>query len=242
MWSLRFQALTIVVEFVADSEAVVPGLVAILGSYPRSDRAPVLTYSIHQNPSNDSEATATAPTHKILRNGDVVDEAARRIDVPSILERDLFQQCIAHATDCVVLHGAAIAFDEVALVMAGPSGSGKSTLTRALLAEGAEYLSDECVAIRADGQVLGLGPPHLSRSAPGRRSAHTNWFAAAAPMGRRDRGPGARHLAAPGSYRNARARSQAGAPGPHLARPGYRGNTHVGRLGPGAGATVAVCL
>ena len=53
-----------------------------------------------------------------------------------------------------VFHAAGLAWGENGLVLAGVSGAGKSTLTSRLLALGADFLSDELVALSPDGGVM----------------------------------------------------------------------------------------
>ena len=149
MWSRAFRALTITVEVQLDAEVLVPAIVALTGSYPTSSAPPSLVYSVE----------GSGPEFRILRDDEVIDEEAPEIDVASILEWDMLRSCVAEANSCVVLHAAAVRVADAVLVMVGPSGAGKTTLTRGLLQTGAEYLSDECVAIDSDGSVSGLARP-----------------------------------------------------------------------------------
>ncbi len=149
MWSRAFRALTITVEIQLDDEVLVPAIVALTGSYPASSESSSLVYAVDRS----------GPNFRILRNGEVMDEEAPVIDVASILELDMLRSCVAEATGYAVLHAAAVRVGDAAVVMVGPSGAGKTTLTRGLLQTGAEYLSDECVAISSDGEVLGLARP-----------------------------------------------------------------------------------
>jgi hypothetical protein len=149
VWSRAFRALTITVEISVDAETLVPAIVALTGSYPHSSATPSLVYSVE----------GSGPHFRILRDGEVMDDEAAAIDVSSILELDMLRSCVARATGCVVLHAAAVRVGDATVVMVGPSGAGKTTLTRGLLQTGAEYLSDECVAVGADGRVHGLARP-----------------------------------------------------------------------------------
>jgi hypothetical protein len=53
-----------------------------------------------------------------------------------------------------LMHGAAVARDGGAILIPGASGAGKSTLAAFLTARGATYLSDDLIALRADGRVM----------------------------------------------------------------------------------------
>jgi hypothetical protein len=57
------------------------------------------------------------------------------------------------APDHVFIHAGVVAWDGRALMLAGESFSGKTTLVGALVAAGAEYLSDEFAVLDASGQV-----------------------------------------------------------------------------------------
>jgi hypothetical protein len=58
-----------------------------------------------------------------------------------------------HARDRIFVHAAVVAIDGRAIVLPGRSLAGKTTLCAALLAAGAEYLSDEYAALDRDGLV-----------------------------------------------------------------------------------------
>ncbi len=57
--------------------------------------------------------------------------------------------------DLPVLHGGAVAVEGEATLLLGRSGSGKSTLVAALVADDAQYLADELVAVRSSTCVAG---------------------------------------------------------------------------------------
>lgn len=69
--------------------------------------------------------------------------------------------CItAYSQHVLVLHAAAVAKGDRALIMPAPPGSGKSTLCAALVSRGWRLLSDELTIIRLDtGHVSGLARP-----------------------------------------------------------------------------------
>ena len=69
--------------------------------------------------------------------------------------------CItAYSQHVLVLHAAAVARGDQALIMPAPPGSGKSTLCAALVSRGWRLLSDELTIIRLDtGQICGLARP-----------------------------------------------------------------------------------
>ncbi|MDB5705676.1 MAG: HPr kinase [Sphingomonas bacterium] len=102
-----------------------------------------------------------------LRYGDVAgnwvaydfDRQRRRLDVSTNMG---WEECRYPLTGVVcgvllsleggaVLHGSAIAHEGAGIVLIGDSGQGKSTLTAALIEQGAQFLTDDIVA-------LGLGP------------------------------------------------------------------------------------
>lgn len=69
--------------------------------------------------------------------------------------------CItAYSQHVLILHAAALARGNQALIMPAPPGSGKSTLCAALVSRGWRLLSDELTIIQLDtGQVSGLARP-----------------------------------------------------------------------------------
>jgi coenzyme PQQ synthesis protein D (PqqD) len=65
------------------------------------------------------------------------------------------QHVIAARPDLLSIHAAAVATSKAAALLPGSSGSGKTTLCARLLQRGAAYLSDDSVALDANGSVLG---------------------------------------------------------------------------------------
>lgn len=68
-------------------------------------------------------------------------------------------QAIATVENSLVLHAAAVAVSGRALVIPAQPGAGKSTLCAALVAAGADYLTDEAVPLLPDGRALPYPKP-----------------------------------------------------------------------------------
>jgi hypothetical protein len=65
------------------------------------------------------------------------------------------QRVMTASDDLLSIHAAAVARSGRAVLLPGSSGSGKTTLCARLLQRGADYLSDDSVALDPDGRVLG---------------------------------------------------------------------------------------
>jgi hypothetical protein len=63
-----------------------------------------------------------------------------------------------------LLHASAVSLDGVAVAFAGPAGSGKTTLATALVADGAELVTDDALALQLEGGrvVAHPGPPYVA--------------------------------------------------------------------------------
>ena len=57
------------------------------------------------------------------------------------------------------MHATAVAVDQKGLLLIGPSGAGKSSTAAQMIALGAELISDDQVALRADGRKIHLSAP-----------------------------------------------------------------------------------
>lgn len=68
------------------------------------------------------------------------------------------------------LHAGAVVADEATVLLVSPSGSGKSTLTCALVMAGAEYRTDEVVAVQPGGNGVITYPKPLSIKAAGKET------------------------------------------------------------------------
>lgn len=86
------------------------------------------------------------------------DDTARAIGAHLVCD---VARCFAeHASAGLVLHAAAVAWGDHAVVMPGESGAGKTTLCAHLVQQGAQYLTDELVHVPADGTpVEGFSRP-----------------------------------------------------------------------------------
>lgn len=72
---------------------------------------------------------------------------------------DINQQVAAASGEHLLLHAGAVQIDGVAVLLPSPSGGGKSTLVAALVGDGADYVSDELVALTAEHIVLPYAKP-----------------------------------------------------------------------------------
>lgn len=138
-----------------------------------------------------------AGRHTLLLDGQVlgtVDGAGLAVDW---LVWHLNQQVVAHHRHrSLLLHGAAVAVDGTATVVPGASGAGKTTLTAALVAAGADYLTDEVVVL--DGEARRVRPyPKPLTVKPG------SWATVAALTGRGRRGCDGAWQVAPDALRPA---------------------------------------
>lgn len=70
------------------------------------------------------------------------------------LVRALAAACYAGRRVVAVLHAAAVANGNAAVVLAGAGGSGKTTLAAGLVRDGLSFLADDAVPLTADGEVL----------------------------------------------------------------------------------------
>lgn len=82
------------------------------------------------------------------------------------LVRTLWRESHPGERWCALIHGAAAAGEQGAVVLAGTSGAGKSTLNMALLRAGFRFLSDDLVPLAEDGRCRPV-PLAMSVKAPG---------------------------------------------------------------------------
>lgn len=142
MWSCSFRGLTgdIALEVSEPGSPVALLAAALFESWgPPADPEPALRYRLQ------------CDARQVIRDGEIIATVQAELDLVPVLELDLYNQMIAHATGHWVLHGAGLVLGGRAIVLSGPSGAGKSTMTLGLIARGAHYLSDEYVALGPAG-------------------------------------------------------------------------------------------
>ena len=166
---VTFRALTVTVAVEIDDDLPHRELArALIATYPASDAPPRLSYH--------------------LARGAMSRDGARRevddpLDLIPVFELDLYEQVVARAEPGWLMHAAAIAIGNTALVLAGPSEAGKTTMTLALVARGHRLLTEEMVAVDARGDVRGLCRPLHVRA---QEHVPATWPRIAYPM--RERG------------------------------------------------------
>jgi hypothetical protein len=120
-----------------------------------------LFMSIHLHPTLGYRVEAPGHgLHLIAPDGSRI--AASFPDGPDwVFQKLLFAQTLPLAATLrgvEVLHAAAIAFDGWAVGMVAASGTGKSAVSAELVSRGAEFLTDDALALEADGAALVAHP------------------------------------------------------------------------------------
>lgn len=77
-----------------------------------------------------------------------------RYDLAFILLNEVTFQCITDNCAGHAIHAAAVSYQDGAILMPGESGAGKSTLVSWLVANGANYLTDELVILAEENSLL----------------------------------------------------------------------------------------
>jgi hypothetical protein len=145
MWHRNIDCLGVAVAVTSEVEEIDSQLAAVFRTYADAPTPPAVSYRLHLDES---------PT--VRRSDGWTKRCDAIIDLVPVLELDLYREVAARATG-LVLHAAAVAgADGRALVFPGVSGAGKSTLMRGLLANGFAYVSEECIAVAAEGTCVGL--------------------------------------------------------------------------------------
>jgi hypothetical protein len=145
MWHRTLDCLGVAVEI----RSTVPGLDAALDALLR-------TYADAEGPAATAYLLERATWPRLVHDGAVVSQRDHDIDLVATLERELYVHVLSVARGLLLHAGAVVAPDGAALVFSGHSGAGKSTMTRALVARGLRYLTEECVALRAERRCAGL--------------------------------------------------------------------------------------
>jgi hypothetical protein len=145
MWHRTIDCLGVAVGITSRLSALAPALDAVFKTYSETASSPDLAYVLDRG-----------DWPRLQRDGELVARYDEDVDLVAALEIDVYAQVMARAHGLVVHAGAVVGARGDVLVFAGPSGAGKSTLVRGLLAHGYRYLSEECVAFRADQRCAGL--------------------------------------------------------------------------------------
>lgn len=100
------------------------------------------------------EAGAGTPWHvrvdgQLMMGCDQVGEALHGLMV------HVTQRVVRARDDLLSIHAAGVAKSGAAIILPGASGSGKTTLCARLLQHGADYLSDDSLALSREGQLVG---------------------------------------------------------------------------------------
>lgn len=145
MWHRNIDCLGVSVGLACEVDVIETQLAAVFRTYAESGEIPAVSYRL---------VVEDVPT--VRRSDGWMKRCEAVVDLVPTLEMSLYEAVTSRATG-LMLHAAAVAgVDGRALVFPGVSGAGKSTLMRALLSRGFAYVSEECVAIAADGTCVGL--------------------------------------------------------------------------------------
>lgn len=127
---------------------------------------------VARTPEGWQATEATGPTHDRPSLPELVSAVVSRLN----------EAHLAQDAGRVHLHAAALGTPTGVVLLVGHSGAGKSTLATHLLRRGLSYLTDEMVAVDADGQVHGYPKPltlkygsrHLADPVRDRLGLHTD--------------------------------------------------------------------
>ena len=104
--------------------------------------------------------------YEVTRDGDKLAHGASLAVSLGVLEAQLRMTIATSAPRGAFIHAGVVSVQGAAIVLPGFSFAGKTTLVRALLEQGAGYLSDEFALLDEDGHVHPYAKP-LSLRAPG---------------------------------------------------------------------------
>lgn len=106
------------------------------------------------------EFTVKNGNWQLLRNSLLLFIESSRIRILERFLQDVTIMFIRHAQSSLCFHAAGIVSGLQGFILCGQSGSGKSTLAAWLIASGFDFLTDELVAISADGsKICGFARP-----------------------------------------------------------------------------------
>lgn len=113
-------------------------------------------------PNHSLSATRTADGRSIALFVDgeehlLVEDSAEMIGA---IFQTILELIRGDGTWLALIHGAAVAFGDVGILLSAKSGSGKSTLAAYLSANGFDYLSDDMIALDKTGEIVPWPVPH----------------------------------------------------------------------------------
>ena len=154
MPSIVFSAYGVTVEVVVDDDSLM------------ADVQNVLPPGWRPAESDAVEARVELQGNRVLVDGEVF-RWTRREAAMDVVDAAV-RSCVAvRAPEHVFVHAGVVAHGGGALILPGRSLAGKSTLVAALVAHGAEYLSDEYAVLDAEGAVHPYPKPLSLRVTPG---------------------------------------------------------------------------
>ncbi len=135
------QCLNLAVRFRASSPRVADEFERLYRSFVRPDAKAASPHELGVQTHDDCYSLTIdgVSVAKYSNAHDVLVGASDEIDRAAV---------VSSSQSYVLLHGAAVAFEDRAVLIVGPSGAGKSTLAAALTMAGFEYLADEVVGVR----------------------------------------------------------------------------------------------
>jgi hypothetical protein len=149
----RFVALGHDFAVEADDRALAAHIETLLAPLARPGR-PATRYELRDR------GTGVGRRYLVRFEGRHVTASPRAEHAVDILLWHVNQEAVQSCADHVVLHAAAAASGDRAVLLPGPSGAGKSTLVAGLAGSGLDYVTDEAVAIGVgDGLVTPFPKP-----------------------------------------------------------------------------------
>jgi hypothetical protein len=138
-----------------------------------------------------SLASSDGITYELSRDEAAIGQPLELDVAIALLDSQLRIEIARRASDWTFIHAGCVAVGERALVLPGLSFAGKTTLVKALIEQGATYLSDEYAPLDAEGRVhpypkpLSIRPPGAQRTAVPVATTETAAVALGAEVGER---------------------------------------------------------
>ena len=122
----------------------------------------VLADALHRDPVRGAALAlrrSAAGTWSVERDGAIEMSGAHLSEVVNALQRAMTDLVVESSPSLLSFHAAGVAYEGRALVLPGASGSGKTSMCMRLLEHGFSYMSDESIAVDANGALLGYPKP-----------------------------------------------------------------------------------